>query len=127
MYQHVGVAVATWSRENLGECGLGDVGAVVGATYPAELPMLREMMPEVIFLVPGFGAQGGTAADVAPLSAPMASAPIVNSSRGILFPFKPEEPRWEARIEDAALAPPSPPSHDTDHKRHELPTRSASN
>src|SRR5262249_43348105 len=60
LYQHVAAAVAAWSRENLGACGLGDVGAVVGATYPAELASLRKLAPEVIFLVPGFGAQGGT-------------------------------------------------------------------
>src|SRR6185437_13934896 len=40
LYQHVGEAVAAWTRENLGTCGLGDVGAVVGATYPSELVLL---------------------------------------------------------------------------------------
>src|SRR6185437_96937 len=104
LYQHVGEAVAAWSRENLGACGLGDVGAVVGATYPAELAALRHLMPEVIFLVPGFGAQGGTAADVAPAFRADGLGAIVNSSRGILFPFKPDEPNWEARIEEATRA-----------------------
>jgi orotidine-5'-phosphate decarboxylase len=102
LYQHVGAAVAAWTRENLGACGLGDVGAVVGATYPAELAMLRNLLPEVIFLVPGFGAQGGTAADVAPAFRSDGLGAIVSSSRGILFPFQPDEPRWEARIEEAA-------------------------
>src|SRR5262249_35846164 len=46
LYQHVGEAVAAWARESLGECGLGDVGAVVGATYPAELARLRRLLPE---------------------------------------------------------------------------------
>lgn len=101
LYQHVGEAVAAWSRENLGACGLGDVGAVVGATYPAELVTLRRVMPEVIFLVPGFGAQGGTAADVAPAFRADGLGAIVNSSRGILFPFKPDDRNWEARIEEA--------------------------
>jgi orotidine-5'-phosphate decarboxylase len=116
LYQHVGEAVAVWARENLGACGLGDVGAVVGATYPAELMTLRHLMPEVIFLVPGFGAQGGTAADVEPAFCTDGLGAIVNSSRGILFPFKPDEPHWEARIEEAtratiaALAPFSQPS-----------------
>jgi orotidine-5'-phosphate decarboxylase len=104
LYQHVGEAVAAWSRENLGACGLGDVGAVVGATYPAELTELRKLLPEAIFLVPGFGAQGGTAADVAPAFRPNGLGAIVNSSRGILFPFKPDEPSWEARIEEATRA-----------------------
>ncbi len=101
LYQHVGEAVAAWSRENLGVCGLGDVGAVVGATYPAELMSLRKLLPEVIFLVPGFGAQGGQAADVAPAFRADGLGAIINSSRGILFPFQPDEPRWEERIEKA--------------------------
>jgi orotidine-5'-phosphate decarboxylase len=104
LYQHVGEAVAAWARENLGACGLGDVGAVVGATYPAELTTLRQLMPEVIFLVPGFGAQGGTAADVAGAFRADGLGAIVNSSRGILFPFKPDDLRWEARIEEGTRA-----------------------
>jgi orotidine-5'-phosphate decarboxylase len=101
LYQHVGAAVATWARENLGSCGLGDVGAVIGATYPAELATLRRLMPEVIFLVPGFGAQGGTAADTAAAFRADGLGAVVNSSRGILFPYKPEAAGWEARIEEA--------------------------
>lgn len=104
LYQHVGEAVASWARENLGECGLGDVGAVVGATYPAELALLRRLMPEVIFLIPGFGAQGGTAEDAAPAFRADGLGAVVNSSRGILFPFHPDEPHWEAKIEQAARA-----------------------
>jgi orotidine-5'-phosphate decarboxylase len=111
LYQHVGEAVASWSRENLGACGLGDVGAVVGATYPAEMAQLRLLLPDVPFLVPGFGAQGGKAADVAPAFRPDGLGAVVSSSRATLFPFQPDEPCWEERIEDAtrtmiaALAP----------------------
>jgi orotidine-5'-phosphate decarboxylase len=104
LYQHVGEAVAAWARENLGECRLGDVGAVVGATYPSELAILRKLLPEVIFLVPGFGAQSGTAADVAPAFRSDGLGAIINSSRGIVFPFNPDEPRWEAHIEEATQA-----------------------
>jgi orotidine-5'-phosphate decarboxylase len=104
LYLHVGSAVAGWSRENVGACGLGDVGAVVGATYPAELTVLREAMPEVPFLVPGLGAQGGTAADVAPAFRPDGLGAVVNSSRGVLFPFAPTEPRWEQHVEAATRA-----------------------
>src|SRR5579875_2282537 len=104
LYQHIGEAVAAWTRENLGACGLGDVGAVVAATYPTELATLRKLMPEVIFLVPGFGAQGGTAADVAPAFRPDGLGALISSSRGILYPFQPDEPRWEERIEEATRA-----------------------
>jgi orotidine-5'-phosphate decarboxylase len=104
LYQHVGAAVADWASENLGECGLGDVGAVVGATYPAELAALREAMPHALFLVPGFGAQGAGAADVAGAFRADGLGAVVNSSRGITFDFAPDDPAWEARIEAAARA-----------------------
>lgn len=102
LHQHVAAAVAAWSNECLGECRLGDVGAVVGATNPAELLRLRELLPDVWFLVPGYGAQGGTAADVAGAFRTDGLGAIVNSSRGVTFPFRPDDENWEAAIEHAA-------------------------
>ncbi len=104
IYQHVAQAVAEWARENVGQCGLGDVGAVVGATYPAELAELRRLAPDVIFLVPGYGAQGGGAADAVPAFRPDGLGAVVSSSRGVLFPFQPDDATWERRIEAAAQA-----------------------
>jgi orotidine-5'-phosphate decarboxylase len=104
LYRHVADAVAVWSRENLGACGLGDVGAVVGATYPAEMAALRAMLPHVLFLVPGFGAQGAGATDTAGAFRADGLGAIINSSRGITFPFAPDEAAWEARIEAATRA-----------------------
>jgi orotidine-5'-phosphate decarboxylase len=104
LYEHVGQQVALWSRENLGACGLGDVGAVVGATHPQELIRLRELLPEVWFLVPGFGAQGGTAADVQPAFRRDGLGAIINSSRGITFPFHPDDLDWEGKILSATEA-----------------------
>ncbi|MFQ3592213.1 MAG: orotidine-5'-phosphate decarboxylase [Gemmataceae bacterium] len=98
LYRRVGEQVAQWSRDHLGTDGLGDVGAVVGATYPAELAELRAALPEVIFLVPGSGAQGGSAADVRAAMRSDGLGAIINSSRGILFPFAPDDPRWEHQI-----------------------------
>jgi orotidine-5'-phosphate decarboxylase len=102
LYRHVGEAVAAWAREHLGTCGFGDVGAVIGATYPSELAELRRAMPEVIFLVPGYGAQGGTAADVAAAFRDDGLGAVVSSSRGVMFPFKPDERDWESKIVAAA-------------------------
>jgi orotidine-5'-phosphate decarboxylase len=66
----------------------GSVGAVVGATWPAQLAVLREQMPGVPFLVPGYGAQGGTSADTAGAFASDGLGAIVNSSRGINFAWR---------------------------------------
>jgi orotidine-5'-phosphate decarboxylase len=65
LYHRVGELVESLAKETVGESGYGSVGAVVGATYPAQAGELREQMPHTFFLVPGFGAQGGSAADVA--------------------------------------------------------------
>lgn len=88
--------------------GYGLVGAVVGATYPAELNELRLAMPHVPLLIPGYGSQGGTAADVAGGFDPQGLGAVVNNSRGINFayrsgPFAAEfgEKRWEAAVEAA--------------------------
>ncbi|MFO0807984.1 MAG: orotidine-5'-phosphate decarboxylase [Gemmataceae bacterium] len=102
LYRHVGDAVAGWGRAHLGTCGFGDVGAVVGATHPAELKHLRACLPDVWFLVPGYGAQGGTAADVRLGFRADGLGAIVNSSRGVTFPFKADETGWEAKIDAAA-------------------------
>jgi orotidine-5'-phosphate decarboxylase len=82
--------VSNWGRETVGKSGFSLVGAVVGATYPEEANILRSLMPHQIFLVPGFGAQGGTAADVKPCFHKNGTGAIVNSSRGIIFAGKDE-------------------------------------
>src|SRR5262249_36565960 len=99
LYQHVGEAGTNWAGENIGNSGYGDVGAVVGGTHPAELAKLRALLPQVLFLVPGFGAQGGSAKDVAPAFRSDGMGAIINSSRGIIASFAPEDPKWEAAIE----------------------------
>src|SRR5690606_5593821 len=65
VYRHVAELVEQHSRAPQGEYGYGVTGAVVGATYPEQLAELRQAMPHVWLLVPGYGSQGGTAADVA--------------------------------------------------------------
>lgn len=85
----------------------GSVGAVVGATWPAQLTALREQMPGVPFLVPGYGAQGGTSADAAGAFAADGMGAIVNSSRGINFAWRRKpfaEQFGEARWQDAVVA-----------------------
>lgn len=76
--------VAGWGAERTGACGLNDVGAVVGATYPAQAKRLRELMPDTLFLVPGYGAQGGTAGDALAGKRADGRGVLVNSSRAII-------------------------------------------
>jgi len=65
VHEHMAQLVESWATECIGpESNLSSVGAVVGATYPEELKYLRTLMPHCIFLIPGYGAQGGTAADI---------------------------------------------------------------
>jgi len=108
VYRRVAEYVEEQSRVTCGERGYGIVGAVVGATYPAQLAELRTVMPQTWLLVPGFGSQGGTAEDVAPAFDPRGLGAIVNNSRGILFAHKrPEysqrfgEARWQEAVEEA--------------------------
>lgn len=72
-----------WGADRIGDCGLSDIGAVVGATFPDHARTLRERMPDTIFLVPGYGAQGGTAADAVAGARDDGRGVLVSSSRGI--------------------------------------------
>lgn len=83
-YEHVAAKLRDWGQGLLGDTGYSCVGAVVGATYPAEAARLRELLPNTFFLVPGYGAQGATAADLAPAFDPRGYGAIVNASRSII-------------------------------------------
>jgi orotidine-5'-phosphate decarboxylase len=76
--------VATWGRERRGACALSDIGAVVGATWPDEARALRALMPDTLFLVPGYGAQGAGAADAVAGARSDGHGCLINSSRGII-------------------------------------------
>jgi orotidine-5'-phosphate decarboxylase len=86
VHEHLAQLVESWATGALGpETNLSAVGAVVGATYPEEMKYLRTLMPHVPFLIPGYGAQGGTAQDVARGFIPDGTGAIVNSGRAIIF------------------------------------------
>ncbi|MBR6725932.1 MAG: orotidine-5'-phosphate decarboxylase [Clostridia bacterium] len=89
LYRIVGEATEKWGEDNIGEYGYSRVGAVIGATHPEQLAELRAAMPHTFFLVPGYGAQGGTAADVAfAFRQSDKSGAIVNSSRALMCAYK---------------------------------------
>lgn len=106
IYRHVAGLLARWAKGHEGESGYSLAGAVVGATYPEQLAQLREELPGVVFLVPGYGTQGGSAADVAPAFDENGLGAIVNNSRGLTFAYKrPAFKRfgsdWQAAIGEA--------------------------
>lgn len=85
VYTVMAELVERWGKGTQGsKYGFSRVGAVTGATYPSDLRRLRKQMPNTFFLVPGYGAQGGTAEDVAYAFDPYGRGAIVNSSRGIM-------------------------------------------
>lgn len=88
IYEHVAGLVNEWNKDTIGESGYGAVGAVVGATYPEQAKVLRSIMKQSYFLVPGYGAQGGGAMGVKPCFNDDGLGAIVNSSRGIMCAYK---------------------------------------
>ena len=108
LFESVADVVQQLNVDNWPDETYGDVGAVVGATWPEELQKLRQRMPNTPFLVPGYGSQGGTAADVAAAFDAQGLGGVVNSSRGINFAYQrpdfaeqfgPEQ--WQAAVEAA--------------------------
>jgi orotidine-5'-phosphate decarboxylase len=113
VYQHVAqlvnqLALATPGQDS--SHSYGCVGAVVGATYPEQLVALRQSMPNTWLLVPGYGAQGGGARDVAGGFDEQGLGAIINNSRGIIFAHECDEFRgkfspqnWQRAVEAATL------------------------
>lgn len=94
--------VATLGESNLGECGYSSVGAVVAATKPGDAEALRDRMPKQIFLVPGFGAQGGTVESVRPLFDENGAGALITASRSVIYGFGEEDSDWTAGVRRAA-------------------------
>lgn len=88
VYETVGEMCEKWGEGLIGSYGYSNVGAVVGATYPEQLTELRKKLPHTFFLIPGYGAQGGSAKDVCGAFDPNGIGGIVNSSRGILCAYQ---------------------------------------
>lgn len=84
IYELVGKMLEDLSKDTIGEYGYSLCGAVVGATFPNELVRLRGLLKNTFFLVPGYGAQGGSAADVAGAFDERGLGAVVNSSRGVI-------------------------------------------
>ena len=90
IYERVAELVNDWGSDLIGENGYSSVGAVVGATHPKQLEELRDKMPNTFFLIPGYGAQGGKAEDIA-LGFKDGIGGIVNASRSLMCAYKKDE------------------------------------
>ena len=101
LYEYVGEMVEKWGSDTM-EGDYTNVGAVVGATYPEIGGRLRAIMPHTYILVPGYGAQGGTGADLKHFFNKDGLGAIVNSSRGIIAAYKNE--KYSERFSDESYA-----------------------
>lgn len=102
IYETMGNLVETWGTELIGENGYSSIAAVVGATYPEQLQTLREQMPHTFFLIPGYGAQGGKARDVALGFDHNGLGGIINASRSLMCAYKSD--RWKDQFFDEEFA-----------------------
>jgi orotidine-5'-phosphate decarboxylase len=98
----VGRLVADLGESSLGRRGYSALGAVVAATRAEAARGLRELMPRQLFLVPGFGAQGGGAEDVLPCFHADGTGAVVTASRSVIYAFDPGDRRWAAAVATAA-------------------------
>lgn len=102
IYETMGNLVEDWGKELVGENGYSSVAAVVGATYPEQLQTLRTQMPHTFFLIPGYGAQGGKAEDIALGFDENGFGGIINASRSLMCAYKSD--RWKNEFSDEEFA-----------------------
>lgn len=91
-----------WGEELIGEYGYSSISAVVGATYPEQLKQIRKTAPHTYFLIPGYGAQGGKAEDIALGFDNKGLGGIINASRSLMCAYKSE--RWKEQFKEKEYA-----------------------
>ena len=111
LYLHVADRVKEWGASLMGKYGWSSVGAVVGATHPEQAARVREALPDSFFLVPGYGAQGATAADLKSAFGREGLGAVVNASRSVIFAYEKEpyksqfaKDKWTKAVTAAAEA-----------------------
>ena len=93
VYELMADLVSEWGKDIIGSCNYSSVCAVVGATWPKQLKSLRKRMPNTCFLVPGYGAQGGGAKDVAAAFDKEGLGAVINASRSLMCAYRLE--KWK--------------------------------
>jgi len=104
LWEHVAGLVGEVGAGLVGERGLSSVGAVVGATFPAEIAAIRRLLPRAPFLLPGIGVQGGSSDDVAPAFAAGPAGGLVSASRAVIYASAGDDWRDAAAASAEALA-----------------------
>jgi len=102
IYEVVAGLIDQWGEETVGKYGYSSVGAVVGATYPEQAVKLRQLMKKAYILVPGYGAQGGTAEDAAKNFNSDGLGAIVNASRSVMCAYKSD--KWKDQFDANSFA-----------------------
>jgi orotidine-5'-phosphate decarboxylase len=102
VYSQVANLVEKWGEELQGENGYSSVAAVVGATYPEQLEQIRKIAPHTYFLIPGYGAQGGKANDIALGFDAEGLGGIVNASRSLMCAYKSD--KWKDQFTEENYA-----------------------
>ena len=102
VYTRVAKYVEKWGEDLRGEYNYSSISAVVGATYPEQLKQLRQIAPHTYFLIPGYGAQGGKAEDIALGFDENGLGGIVNASRSLMCAYKSD--MWKDKFEEKDYA-----------------------
>lgn len=102
IYTKVAQLVEKWGEELRGEYGYSSIAAVVGATYPEQLKQIRKTAPHTYFLIPGYGAQGGKAEDIALGFDNKGLGGIINASRSLMCAYKSD--RWKDQFNETEYA-----------------------
>ena len=104
VYKRVAKLVEEWGKDLIGKYNYSSVAAVVGATYPKQLEELRNLAPHTYFLIPGYGAQGGKADDIALGFDNNGLGGIVNASRSLMCAYKSDLWKDKFKEEEYAMA-----------------------
>ena len=104
IYVQVSELVEKWGEELRGENEYSSIAAVVGATYPEQLKQIRNIAPHTYFLIPGYGAQGGKAEDIALGFDKNGLGGIINASRSLMCAYKSDRWKNQYKEEDYAKA-----------------------
>jgi orotidine-5'-phosphate decarboxylase len=102
LWERTAQLIAQWGSGLVGECGLSSVGAVVGATHPHAVERARELMPEQVLLLPGVGAQGGSAPELAAAFRDHPAGGLVVAARSVIYAWRERRGDWQQSVRAAA-------------------------